>query len=98
MLGKVSDTSDIGFNGVWRIVADLEILDAQKPRLAELTAIERRVLKLVAEYKSNKEIADELCISFRTVNTHRANICQKLEIHGKHSLMKFALDHEAELE
>jgi DNA-binding NarL/FixJ family response regulator len=62
-----------------------------------LTPTERRILKLIAEYKTSKEIADELYISFRTVNTHRANICQKLGIRGNHALMKFALDHEAEL-
>jgi DNA-binding NarL/FixJ family response regulator len=66
--------------------------------IKDLTPAERRILKLIAAYKTSKEIADELCISFRTVNTHRANICQKLEIHGNHTLMKFALDHEAELE
>ena len=64
----------------------------------DLTPTERQILKLIAAYKTSKEIADELCISFRTVNTHRANICQKLGIHGNHALMKFALDHEAELE
>ncbi len=67
-------------------------------KIKDLTPTERRILKLIAAYKTSKEIADELCISFRTVNTHRANICQKLEIRGNHALMKFALDHEAELE
>jgi DNA-binding NarL/FixJ family response regulator len=66
-------------------------------RINSLTPTERRILKLIAAYKTSKEIADELCISFRTVNTHRANICQKLEIRGNHALMKFALDHQAEL-
>jgi len=36
-------------------------------------------------------------ISPRTVETHRTNICNKLEIHGSHALMKFALSHKAEL-
>ena len=72
-------------------------LAAQKPRLAELTAIERRVLKLVAEYKSNKEIADQLCLSVRTIEHHRARISQKLELEGHHALLKFALEHQSEL-
>jgi DNA-binding NarL/FixJ family response regulator len=72
-------------------------LAAQKPRLAELTAIERRVLKLVAEYKSNKEIADQLCFSVRTIEHHRARISQKLELEGHHALLKFALEHQSEL-
>ena len=72
-------------------------LAARKPRLAELTAIERRVLKLVAAYKSNKEIADELCLSARTIEHHRARISQKLELEGHHALLKFALEHQSEL-
>jgi DNA-binding NarL/FixJ family response regulator len=65
--------------------------------LTSLTPTERRVLNLIAAYKTSKEIADELCISFRTVNTHRANICQKLDLQGNHALMKFALAHQDEL-
>ena len=65
--------------------------------LTSLTPTERRVLSLIAAYKTSKEIADELCISFRTVNTHRANICQKLDLQGNHALMKFALAHQDEL-
>jgi len=56
-----------------------------------LTATELRVLSLLAEYKTSKEIAQELFVSPRTVETHRNNICQKLGIHGSHALMKFAL-------
>jgi DNA-binding NarL/FixJ family response regulator len=56
-----------------------------------LTATELRVLALLAEYKTSKEIAQELFVSPRTVETHRNNICQKLGIHGSHALMKFAL-------
>ena len=70
---------------------------AEKPTLSDLTQTERRILQLIAGYKTNKEIADELCISYRTVETHRANMCAKLEIHGSHALMKFALIHRAEL-
>ena|SRR5689334_12508212 len=63
----------------------------------ELTATERRVLALIADYKTSREIGDLLHISHRTVQTHRANICTKLDLHGSHALMKFALDHRAEL-
>src|SRR5712691_9984812 len=49
----------------------------QKPTLASLTATEQRVLKMIADYKTSREIADELHISFRTVERHRANICEK---------------------
>jgi DNA-binding CsgD family transcriptional regulator len=53
-------------------------------------------LKLIAEYKTSKEIADELFVSIRTIDAHRANICQKLELHGSHALLKFALEHKSE--
>lgn len=72
-------------------------LRRQRPSLDALTATERRVLRLVAEYKTSKEIADDLCISPRTVETHRKNISAKLDMHGTHALMKFALSHKAEL-
>jgi len=72
-------------------------LRRQKPTLNDLTPAERRVLQLIAVYKTSKEIADELGISYRTVETHRTNICTKLELHGSHALMKFALAHRAEL-
>ncbi len=72
-------------------------LAASKPQLTSLTAVERRVLKLVAEYKSNKQIADQLCLSVRTIEHHRARISQKLELEGHHALLKFALENQSEL-
>lgn len=72
-------------------------LVTRKPQLTALTPIERRVLKLVAEYKSNKQIASELFLSARTIEHHRARIGQKLELEGRHALLKFALEHQSEL-
>jgi DNA-binding NarL/FixJ family response regulator len=66
--------------------------------LNSLTPAERRVLQLIARYKTTKEIAETLHVSPRTVETHRNNICQKLQLKGSHSLMKFALAHLPELE
>lgn len=62
-----------------------------------LTATERRVLFLVAEFKSSREIAEVLCISYRTVQNHRANMCSKLKLKGSKALLRFALDHADEL-
>jgi DNA-binding NarL/FixJ family response regulator len=62
--------------------------------LEGLTTTELRILSLLADYKTSKEIAQELFISPRTVDTHRNNICQKLDIHGSHALVKFALQHK----
>jgi DNA-binding NarL/FixJ family response regulator len=72
-------------------------LAEQEPGLSSLTESERRVLKLVAEYKTSKEIADELFISVRTVDRHRANIASKLELKGSHALLHFALEHKLQL-
>jgi DNA-binding NarL/FixJ family response regulator len=72
-------------------------LKEEKAGLVALTATERRVLLLVAENKTNKEIAAELFISPRTVETHRANICQKLELEGAHKLLQFAIEHRSEI-
>ncbi len=69
----------------------------QAPALKDLTATERRILALIAEYKTSREIGDALHISHRTVQTHRTNICAKLDLHGSHALMRFALDHKSEL-
>jgi DNA-binding NarL/FixJ family response regulator len=65
--------------------------------LDALTETERRVLKLVAEYKTSREIADQLFISVRTVDRHRANIGAKLDLKGSHALLQFAIEHKAEL-
>jgi DNA-binding NarL/FixJ family response regulator len=48
-------------------------------------------LKLVAEGKTNKEIAEILTISVKTAMAHRANIADKLGIHNRAELIKFAL-------
>jgi DNA-binding NarL/FixJ family response regulator len=69
--------------------------EESRPGLEVLTPTERRVLRLLADYKTSKEIGEELFVSHRTVDTHRANICQKLAIHGSHALMKFALENKA---
>ena len=74
-----------------------DALAKAKPSLNDLTATEMRILKLIAEKKTSKQIAAELFISYRTVENHRANICQKLELKGSHSLIKFAFDHKSQL-
>ena len=72
-------------------------LGQQTPSLNDLTPAELRILKLIAEYKTSKEIAEQLFISYRTVENHRTNICQKLGIHGSNALIKFALEHKYDL-
>ena len=63
--------------------------------LRQLTPTEHRILTLLADYKTNKEIADELSVSPRTIETHRTRICQKLNLQGSHALMRFAVQHKS---
>jgi DNA-binding CsgD family transcriptional regulator len=68
-----------------------------KPEIESLTPAERRILKLVGEDLTSKEIAERLKVSIRTVDNHRQHICNKLNLHGTHSLLKFAFDNSAHL-
>jgi DNA-binding NarL/FixJ family response regulator len=63
----------------------------------DLTPTERRVLLMLSELKTTKEIASALGVSPRTVDNHRAHICSKLGLQGSHALVKFALQHKGEL-
>jgi DNA-binding NarL/FixJ family response regulator len=60
-------------------------------QLKRLTVREREVLKLIAESKSSKEIADLLFISPRTVERHRANLMEKLSFKKTADLVKYAV-------
>lgn len=50
-------------------------------------------MQMIATYKSTREIADELFISEKTVSNHRMNISKKLQLSGKNSLLRFAIQH-----
>jgi len=69
----------------------------EKPELEKLTTAERRILKLIAEDLTSKEIAGRLGISAHTVENHRAKICERLNLRGSHSLLKFAYDNKSRL-
>jgi DNA-binding NarL/FixJ family response regulator len=56
-----------------------------------LTDREKQVLKLVAEGKSNKDVAELLDISVKTAMSHREHIMEKLDLHSRTELIKFAL-------
>jgi len=75
-----------------------DLLTAATPTVKDLTPTERRILKLIGEYKTSKEIAEQLFISIRTVEHHRGNIATKLELHGSHALIKFALENKSDLD
>jgi two-component system response regulator NreC len=56
-----------------------------------LTEREREVLQLVAEGKTNREIADILNISIKTVDNHRTNLMNKLDIHDRAGIVRYAI-------
>lgn len=60
-------------------------------RYASLTEREREIFQLVAEGHSNKAVADLLCLSPATVETHRAHILQKLDVHNTAELVLYAV-------
>jgi DNA-binding CsgD family transcriptional regulator len=56
-----------------------------------LTPREREILQLLAEGKTNKDVANILHLSIHTVDTHRGNILQKLNLHGVPELILYAV-------
>ncbi len=79
----------------------VEVLADESPRdrsLRELTPSEKKILKLIAKDKTNKEIASLLFISYRTVEKHRSNIITKLKLEPKtNSLLIWAKEHHEKL-
>lgn len=61
------------------------------PRAERLTSREREIIQLLAEGKSNKEVAGQLGISVRTAECHRRNIMQKLDLHSMNALVRYAI-------
>jgi two-component system response regulator NreC len=70
-----------------------QVATEAEPGDVPLTRREREVLVLVVEGKTNQQIADHLFISPRTVDTHRTNIMQKLNIHDIANLVRYAMEH-----
>lgn len=81
---------------IGRVQEHLEQLDGRSP-LVGLTLTERKILRLIGRNKSTKEIAEELFVSNRTIDSHRANIAAKLNLRGNNALLRFALEHKDRL-
>jgi DNA-binding NarL/FixJ family response regulator len=71
--------------------AVLKYLKDPRTILSELTARQREVLKMIAEGHATKEIARRLNISVKTVETHRAQVMERLDIHDVVGLVRYAL-------
>jgi len=66
--------------------------DQNIPSCDKLTRREREVIKLIAEGKKNREIADYLSISPKTVEKHRSNMMKKLSLHNVQGITAFAIE------
>lgn len=64
-----------------------------KSDLDSLTTRERQVLKLVAQGRTNRFIAEHLSLSIKTVDKHRSNLMRKLDLHNASALTTFAIGH-----
>lgn len=82
------------FSGYWaRRTGRQNQLRRENPGLDLLTPTERKVMQLISERLTTREIGVRLGSSPLTVETHRKNICRKLELEGSHPLLEFALRH-----
>jgi two-component system, NarL family, response regulator NreC len=68
--------------------------DGPVGELADLSEREVEVLRLIALGHTNSEIAQQLCLSVRTIESHRAHIQQKLGVSTRSKLVRYALDHD----
>ncbi|MEM0517731.1 MULTISPECIES: response regulator transcription factor [Aequorivita] len=81
-----------------RIKELIGVVPVEVSELDTLTPSEKKILKLIAQDKTNKEIASQLFISYRTVEKHRSNIITKLKIEPKtNSLLIWAKEHHDKL-
>jgi DNA-binding CsgD family transcriptional regulator len=71
--------------------ATLHSLEGELESISPLSAREREVVALLAEGKTNKEIASLLLISIRTVESHRARIMLKLDLRSNSDLIRYAV-------
>lgn len=62
--------------------------------IKNLTSTEKLILKLITQGNTSAQIASEIFISVNTVDNHRSNIAKKLNLEGKNSLVKFALENK----
>jgi FixJ family two-component response regulator len=75
--------------------ADFQLATSREALLAKLTLRESQVLERIVAGRLNKQIADDLAISIKTVEAHRANIMEKLSANTVADLLKIALGQNA---
>jgi two-component system response regulator NreC len=72
--------------------AEPERVDAQRQPPKELSRREREVLRLLAQGHSNQQVADEIRLSVKTVETYRTRLREKLGLKGRAELYRFAVE------
>jgi DNA-binding NarL/FixJ family response regulator len=71
---------------------DAPVAPSVDPNFDQLTPREREVMRLLARGYAYKEIASELFISIKTVETHASNVLRKLQLSSRHQLTRWAAD------
>ncbi|MBN1840740.1 MAG: response regulator transcription factor [Deltaproteobacteria bacterium] len=75
-----------------KLAFDLE-RDAEKPLHEKLSDREYEVMRMIASGKTLKEIAEELCLSIKTISTHRSRILKKMKMRNNAELMHYVIKH-----
>lgn len=94
---RVSESEPFFSPGVSKLIIEKIARDSNNhPKVnnavPRLTKREEEILRMIAQGMTSKKIAEKLCLSSSTVNTHRANLMQKLDIHDTASLVHFAIE------
>jgi two-component system, NarL family, response regulator NreC len=79
-----------------KVVPDLKALAAQNDTNAQtavLTNREREIVRLLAEGRTARQVANELSLSMKTVEAHKLNLMRKLDIHHRDALVTYAIQH-----
>jgi DNA-binding NarL/FixJ family response regulator len=96
-IGEILDAVKFAYEGRVYVSAPLTsyLMGPKEVKAPEsdLTPSELRILKAIAEGKTTRAIAGELFLSDRTIETHRRNICEKLNLSGKNALLHYVLVH-----
>ena len=73
--------------------AGIDMMNTDGSPIAGLTAREQQVMEMLARGMTNREIADQLAISIKTIDTHRGHILKKLGLRNNSELTRFAVKH-----
>lgn len=92
-LESLSNNESYFSDEVTSVLLQSDPIKSNGKMLAELTEREIEIIKLVSEGFSNKQIGEKLFISHRTVDTHRTNLMNKIEVHNVAGIVKFAIAH-----